>query len=83
MAKMHIGNYDALTWVQDEIGHTLIDVLQAFEDTTDKPDSGVLTQCITKLHHVNGILAMLDLNGAAMLCQEILHTISSLKNEEK
>ena len=73
MARTNSGNYDALALVQDEAQQSLADALQALTQFIDNPtDSKSLEQCITYLHQINGLVEMLNLQGAYLLSKEML-----------
>ncbi|MCC5795884.1 MAG: Hpt domain-containing protein [Methylophaga sp.] len=72
MAEQAKGNYNALTWVQDELQKALEGALKAMESFIDSDgDYPQLNQVIDALQQVNGTLEMLNLAGAQKLGQEM------------
>ncbi|WP_339777392.1 Hpt domain-containing protein [uncultured Methylophaga sp.] len=66
------GNYNALTWLQDELQKSLAASLQSVQTYIDDPQqSESLSRCVEHLYQVNGTLEMLNLDGAQMLAAEM------------
>ncbi|MFC4257989.1 Hpt domain-containing protein [Marinobacter lacisalsi] len=78
-------NHDsiALDWVRGEIEQTLRQGQQALEAYVEnRDDTARLRFCLNYLHQVNGTLQMVELQGAALLTEEMEKlTQSVLKNE--
>ncbi|MDN5848264.1 MAG: Hpt domain-containing protein [Nitrococcus sp.] len=61
-----------LSWVRKELDATLRQAAEALDAyAEDAQDSSRLQLCIARVHQVHGILQMLELDGAAMLTQEM------------
>lgn len=66
------GNYNALTWLQDELQKSLAAALQSVQTYIEDPQqSETLSRCVEHLYQVNGTLEMLNLDGAQMLASEM------------
>lgn len=66
------GNYNALTWLQDELQKSLAAALQSVQTYIEDPQqSESLSRCVEHLYQVNGTLEMLNLDGAQMLAAEM------------
>lgn len=66
------GNYNALTWLQDELQKSLAAALQSVQVYIEDPQqSESLSRCVEHLYQVNGTLEMLNLDGARMLAAEM------------
>lgn len=66
------GNYNALTWLQDELQKSLAAALQSVQTYIEDPQqSETLSRCVEHLYQVNGTLEMLNLDGAQMLAAEM------------
>lgn len=78
-------NHDsiALDWVRGEIEQTLTQSQQALEAYVEnREDTARLRFCLNYLHQVNGTLQMVELQGAALLTEEMEKlTQSVLKGE--
>lgn len=67
-------NHDsiALDWVRGEIEQTLTQSQQALEAYVEnREDTARLRFCLNYLHQVNGTLQMVELQGAALLTEEM------------
>ncbi len=83
MAQLNSGNYDALAWVQNEVQQSLADALQTLTRFIDDPsDTANIEPCISQLHQVNGIMEMLNLQGALILSQEMLASAIAIRNAD-
>lgn len=61
-----------LSWIKAEIDHALQqanDIIARYK--IDEDDPALLRQASTYLHQVTGAVAMVDLQGVALVCQEI------------
>ncbi len=66
------GNYNALTWLQDELQKSLAAALQSVQTYIEDPQQPeALSRCVEHLYQVNGTLEMLNLDGAQMLAAEM------------
>ncbi|THK40455.1 hypothetical protein E8Q33_13605 [Methylophaga sp. SB9B] len=66
------GNYNALTWLQEELQKSLAAALQSVQTYIEDPQqSESLSRCVEHLYQVNGTLEMLNLDGAQMLAAEM------------
>jgi chemosensory pili system protein ChpA (sensor histidine kinase/response regulator) len=71
--------HSALTWVKGTIDESLKQTRQALEQFVENPsDTAPLQQCVIWLHEIYGALSMLELQTAAILVEEIEHTIKTL-----
>lgn len=62
------GNYNALTWLQEELQKSLAAALQSVQTYIEDPQqSESLSRCVEHLYQVNGTLEMLNLDGARCL----------------
>ncbi|WP_256473677.1 Hpt domain-containing protein [Microbulbifer okhotskensis] len=70
----------ALDWLIGEINETLAQARQFLETFAVEPDTGVslLQNSLTLVHQVHGSLHMVQLNGAAMLAEEMEQLIQAL-----
>ena len=59
-----------LRWTRTDIEQTLTEARTALEDFTDG-NHGRLAQCVERLHHLHGVLEMVQVYGAAMLADEM------------
>ena len=85
MSQISNGNYDALAWVQTEVQQSLADALQIITRVIDDPaEINAMEKCITLLHQIDGIMEMLNFEGAKLLSSEILTCATALyrQNEE-
>lgn len=76
-------NHDsiALDWVRGEIEQTLIQGQQALEAYVEnRDDTARLRFCLNYLHQVNGTLQMVELQGAALLTEEMEKLTQSILN---
>lgn len=72
-------DHGTLSWVRQELDGTLRQAAEALERFSDDPDDRTQLQfCATHLHQVHGILQMLELQGAAMLTEEMEALAGSL-----
>ncbi len=72
MSANNTVDYRALTWVKKELDETLLHARQALESYVDTPgDSVLLHTCVDHLHQVAGTLQIVELNGAALLVEEM------------
>ncbi len=60
----------ALRWIRGDLDHTLRDARAALEDFADGQQER-LQECIDQLHHVHGVLEMVQVYGGAMLADEM------------
>lgn len=78
-------NHDsiALDWVRGEIEQTLNQGQQALEAYVEnRGDTARLRFCLNYLHQVNGTLQMVELQGAALLTEEMEKLTQSILKEE-
>ncbi|MGM0570597.1 MAG: Hpt domain-containing protein, partial [Pseudomonadota bacterium] len=78
-------NHDsiALDWVRGEIEQTLTQGQQALEAYVEnRDDTARLRFCLNYLHQVNGTLQMVELQGAALLTEEMEKLTQSLLRGE-
>jgi chemosensory pili system protein ChpA (sensor histidine kinase/response regulator) len=65
-------DHGTLSWVRQELDQTLRQAAEALERFAEDPgDRTQLQFCASHLHQVRGILQMLELQGAAMLTEEM------------
>lgn len=75
--------YSALNWVKGEIEETLRQARLALESYVDNPrDVTQLRFCVTYLHQVRGTLQMIELYGAALLCEEMEYLAQALMQNQ-
>lgn len=75
--------HSALKWVKVTIDDSLKQTRQALEQFVENPnDTAPLQQCVGWLHEVRGVLSMMELQTAALLVQEVEHTIQALLNSQ-
>ena len=60
----------ALRWIRSDLDHTLRDARAALEDFAEGEQER-LQECIDQLHHVHGVLEMVQVYGGAMLADEM------------
>ncbi len=61
-----------LVWVNEELAVTLQEARQALEDYIERPEhSGSLTRCADRLHQVHGALKLTEVEGGALLAEEM------------
>ena len=78
-------NHDsiALDWVRGEIEQTLKQGQQALEAYVEnRDDTARLRFCLNYLHQVNGTLQMVELQGAALLTEEMEKLTQSILKEQ-
>jgi chemosensory pili system protein ChpA (sensor histidine kinase/response regulator) len=78
-------NHDsiALDWVRGEIEQTLKQSQQALEAYVEnRDDTARLRFCLNYLHQVNGTLQMVELQGAALLTEEMEKLTQSVLKEQ-
>ena len=83
----------AQTWdlVGQEIAATLNDARASLETFSEQPDNvGVMEQCSANLAHIQGVLRVLEIYGAALLAEEmtkvaryLIDTMEGRKNHEE
>lgn len=72
-------DYSALNWVKSEIEETLKQARNSLEAyVSNTRDEAQLRFCATYLHQVRGTLQMIELYGAALLCEEMEHVTQAL-----
>lgn len=72
MSANNTGDYRALAWIKKELDETLLHARQALESYVDAPgDAALLRVCADHLHQVAGTLQIVELNGAALLVEEM------------
>ena len=75
------GNYNALTWLQDELQKSLAAALQSVQSYIDYPQQPeALSRCVEHLYQVNGTLEMLNLHGAQQLAAEMQSVAGYLRS---
>lgn len=75
--------YNALNWVKGEIEETLNQARHALESYVENPkDTAQLRFCVTYLHQVRGTLQMIELYGAALLCEELEYVALALLQDQ-
>lgn len=81
MAQGIKGNYNALTWLQEELQSSLALALNAMNQYIDHPqETKYLADCIEAIYQIRGSLEMLNLNGAFMLADEIQHAVVAIRD---
>ena len=60
----------ALRWIRSDLDHTLREARAALEDFAEGQQER-LQECIDQLHHVHGVLEMVQVYGGAMLADEM------------
>ena len=60
----------ALRWIRNDLDQTLREARTALEDFAEGQQER-LQECIDRLHHVHGVLEMVQVYGAAMLADEM------------
>ncbi len=75
------GNYNALTWLQDELQKSLAAALQSVQSYIDYPQQPeALSRCVEHLYQINGTLEMLNLHGAQQLAAEMQSVAGYLRS---
>ncbi|MEO8459488.1 MAG: Hpt domain-containing protein [Dokdonella sp.] len=65
-------DFTGLGWIKREVDTTLKQAQEALEGYVDNPaDVGLMRFCANYLHTVQGALRMIELYGAAMVCEEM------------
>ncbi len=83
MAQLIKGNYNALMWLQTELQQSLTHALNAMNSFIDgEGDGKTLSDCIEALYQVKGTLDMVNISGAAMLADEMQHTVMALRDNK-
>ncbi len=83
MAQLIKGNYNALMWLQTELQQSLTHALNAMNSHIDgEGDSKTLSDCTEALYQVKGTLDMVNIHGAAMLAEEMQHTVMALRDNK-
>lgn len=61
-----------LAWVNEELGTTLQEGRQALEDYIERPESSnSLSRCADRLHQAHGALKLTEVEGGALLAEEM------------
>jgi len=61
-----------LAWVNEELGTTLQEGRQALEDYIERPENSVsLSRCADRLHQAHGALKLTEVEGGALLAEEM------------
>ncbi len=71
--------YNSLSWVKKQLDTVLAEAQISLSDYIDQREQDHLTQCAENLKLVYGTLQMVEVYGAAMLAEEMLHTIVALQ----
>ncbi|MEC9315158.1 MAG: hypothetical protein VYB22_09750, partial [Pseudomonadota bacterium] len=83
MAQLIKGNYNALMWLQTELQQSLTHALNAMNSFIDgEGDNKTLSDCTEALYQVKGTLDMVNISGAAMLADEMQHTVMALRDDK-
>ncbi|MGB5544791.1 MAG: Hpt domain-containing protein [Gammaproteobacteria bacterium] len=62
----------ALVWVNEQLGPTLLEARQALEEYIERPDNhSALSRCAERMHQVHGALQLVEVHGAALLAEEM------------
>ncbi len=72
---------DSLQWVKVQLDQSLLTVRNELEAYLDTPeDAWPLERCAAELHQVTGTLAMLELEGPALLAREMETVLQKLRD---
>ena len=83
MAQLIKGNYNALMWLQTELQQSLTLALNAMNSFIDGDgEAKTLSDCTEALYQVKGTLDMVNISGAAMLADEMQHTVMALRDNK-
>jgi len=81
MAQQTPSNYNALMVVQQELQQSLADALSTFNLFVDSAnDRDSLSSSISHLRQVKGTIALLNLDGASLLAQEMYDAACAIKD---
>ncbi len=71
-------DYNALSWVRQELGETLKAARHHLEDYAGNKNTESLQGCVARLHEARGPLQMVNLKGADLLTSEMEEIIADL-----
>jgi chemosensory pili system protein ChpA (sensor histidine kinase/response regulator) len=71
-----------LVWVNEELATTFQEARQALEEYMERPEqSAALIRCADRMHEANGALMMVEVQGAALLAEEVELVVRRLLDE--
>jgi chemosensory pili system protein ChpA (sensor histidine kinase/response regulator) len=71
-----------LVWVNEELASTFQEARQALEEYMERPEqSAALQRCAERMHEANGALMMVEVQGAALLAEEVELVVRRLLEE--
>ena len=71
-----------LVWVNEELASTFQEARQALEEYIERPEqSAALQRCAERMHEANGALMMVEVQGAALLAEEVELVVRRLLEE--
>ena len=71
-----------LVWVNEELASTFQEARQALEEYVERPEqSASLERCAERMHEANGALMMVEVQGAALLAEEVELVVRRLLTE--
>jgi chemosensory pili system protein ChpA (sensor histidine kinase/response regulator) len=83
MAQHTTSNYNALMVVQQELQQSLADALSTLNLYVESSnDTEALLNCISHLRQAKGTIALLNLDGASLLAEEIFSTANAIRDKQ-
>ena len=71
-----------LVWVNEELASTFQEARQALEEYIERPEqSAALARCAERMHEANGALMMVEVQGAALLAEEVELVVRRMLDE--
>ena len=73
-------HFNSLKWVKEELRQLLVEIQRHFELYLDEEDEHALTETIALLRQVRGTLSLVEVYGAALLCEEMEAVAKGLRD---